>query len=74
MILSPFLEKDYKTCREECCGITAKMPYGYHWTRDASLSLLTVLQQIEWRGEYITWCVGVVSRAEPGVSMLPNKK
>lgn len=31
----------------ECCGITTKMPYGYHWTRDASLSLLTVLQQLE---------------------------
>eukprot|EP00435_Cladocopium_sp_Y103_P061557 s808_g23.t1 len=31
----------------ECCNILSEMPYGYHWTRDASLSLLTVLQQIE---------------------------
>ncbi|CAK9047113.1 unnamed protein product [Durusdinium trenchii] len=28
----------------ECCNIMDKQPYGFHWTRDASLSLLTYLE------------------------------
>eukprot|EP00913_Durusdinium_trenchii_P014232 g13355.t1 len=30
--------------RVECCNIMDKQPYGFHWTRDASLSLLTYLE------------------------------
>eukprot|EP00913_Durusdinium_trenchii_P001064 g977.t1 len=31
----------------DCCGIMDPMPYGFHWTRDASLSLLTLLERVE---------------------------
>lgn len=33
--------------RVDCCGIMDPMPYGFHWTRDASLSLLTLLERVE---------------------------
>ena len=36
--------------RVECCNILEKMPYGFHWTRDASLSLLTLLQHLSLLG------------------------
>jgi len=35
----------------ECCNILEKMPYGFHWTRDASLSLLTLLQHLSAPGK-----------------------